>query len=147
MAIETIAASALGGLLRLAPEVMGMLDRKNERAHEQIMAEKSGRTEVEVKRLEALQEALKSQGQLTGIKFVDGWNQLMRPIIATQWVVILYPAYLYALWDRLVDLNVDKLEAFAQVFGQDEKAICATIISFFFVGRVFDIIRKRKHGH
>lgn len=39
--IETLIGGALGGLLRLAPEVLKWLDRKGERAHELAMQDKA----------------------------------------------------------------------------------------------------------
>lgn len=143
MAIETILGGALGGILRLAPEVLNYLDRKNLRKHELAMADKHQATEqvktdgeFAVKAVDALSEGIKVQGQQTGIKFVDGWNSIMRPLIATQWVVLLYPGYLLALWHQLVAQNYNKIDAFVQVFGMDEKAICSGIITFFFLNRV-----------
>lgn len=151
MAIETILGGLLGGLTRLAPEVIAWRDRKDARKHELAMAaarkseaQVSADAQVATEALKTVSEAVKTQGQLTGIKFVDGWNMLMRPLIATQWVVFLYPAYLYALWDQLVDMGVNEIAAFTQVFGTDEKAICSGIISFFFLNRVFDKINGSK---
>ncbi|MGI0011228.1 MAG: hypothetical protein ACREAE_07495 [Nitrosopumilaceae archaeon] len=147
MAIETILGGLLGGVFRLAPEVLAWRDRKDARKHDLAMASArkdeakvSADAQVSTEALKTVSEAIKTQGQLTGIKFVDGWNMLMRPLIATQWVVFLYPGYLFALWHQLVEMGTDEIAAFTQVFGADEKAICAGIISFFFLNRVFNKI-------
>lgn len=144
MALETILGGLVGGALRLAPEVLAWRDRKDARKHELAMAEarkseaKVGAdAQVATEALKTVTEAIKTQGQLTGIKFVDGWNQLMRPLIATQWVVFLYPGFLIAQAYQLVQAGVKYIDAFIQVFGPDEKAIVAGIISFYFLNRVF----------
>lgn len=148
MAIESILA---GGLLRLAPEVINILDRRNQRKHDVEMARinaenRKGEQERETEKvaIETVGEVVKSQMQLTGNKFVDGWNMLMRPIIATQWVVIMYPMFLGMEWYQLTQMDYNTIDAFLTVFGDREKAICESILTFFFVDRVFKYIGNRK---
>jgi len=154
----TLLGGLLGGVFRLAPEVLKWLDGKNVRAHELAMFDKQlaadrvrgdqalaqtqaqGQITLDAAGLEALKEAIRGQSQLTGVKWVDALNQLMRPIITCQWVVLLYPAYLVATWGVLVAEGTTRAAAMTQVFGTDEKAICAGIINFWFLDRV---LRKR----
>lgn len=144
-----------GGLFRLAPEVFKFLDRKDERKHElaltqqQIelakvqgsmkMQEIAG--QADIAHINALMEVAKAQAQPTGIKFVDGWNALMRPLITTQWVLILYPAVLIATYILAIDSGVPALQALLKVFGTEEKAICGGILTFWFLDRM--ILRSK----
>lgn len=144
MALEILA----GGLLRLAPELAAIFDKRNQRKHDQEMAKINAANRKDEqdrenagKAIESVTEVVKSQMQLTGVKFVDGWNMLMRPIIATQWVVIMYPLYLAGVWYQLVQMDVGAIDAFTQVFGPDEKEICKMILGFFFLDRVFKYMK------
>lgn len=139
-----------GGFFRLAPEILKFFDRKDERKHElaltqqQIelakvqgslkMQEIAGQTDIA--HINALMEVAKAQAQPTGIKWVDAWNALMRPIITTQWVVILYPAVMIATYILAVDSGVPALQALVKVFGTEEKAICGGILTFWFLDRM-----------
>lgn len=144
MALDILA----GGLLRLAPELAAIFDRKNQRKHDQEMAKINAANRKDEqdrenagKAIESVTEVVKGQMQLTGVKFVDGWNMLMRPIIATQWVVIMYPLYLVGQWYQLVQMDYSTIDAFTQVFGADEKEICKMILGFFFLDRVFKYMK------
>lgn len=154
--IETMVGGLLGGLFRCVPEFLKWLDRKDERKHELAMQDKqlefqklSGSQKIEEKGLEnqgewnkgyldALKEAITAQGQKTGSKLIDGFNALMRPLIACQWVLLLYPAALIASFILAVDHGTAPLEALKNTFGPDEKAIASGIINFFFLNRVFE---------
>ena len=154
--IETLLGGALGGLFRLAPEVLKWVDRKNERAHELSMQDKqlefqklTGQQRMEEIHaqedsawasgaLDALKAGIEAQGKPSGVKWVDALNSLIRPVIALQWVILLYPSVLIASFVLSVMAGVPALVALVKVFGPDEKAICASILNFFFVGRVFD---------
>ena len=150
----TILSGLFGGLLRLAPELFKFLDAKNERKHELDMQDKAlqfqklageqkmGEIKAEADKewntgaLDALQAAIKDQGTPSGISWIDGFSKLMRPLITFQWVVLLYPAVLIASFTLSVQAGVPPLEALVKVFGESEKATCAFIIDFWFVGRV-----------
>jgi hypothetical protein len=156
---ETIIGGIIGGVARLIPEVLTFFDKKNERAHELSMQDKQ--VEFEKVRgaqkmdeigannqgewnkgyLDALKEAISVQGQKTGYTKIDAFNALMRPLIAFQWVVLLYPAVLVASFVLKVVADGDPLLCLKEVFGPDEKAIAAGIINFFFLNRVFERTR------
>lgn len=151
--IETLLGSALGGLFRLAPEFMKWLDRKNERAHELAMFDKqieadrlkaeAGQKLAELEagkvigaaEIQALIEATKAQSQLTGIKFVDAFNSLMRPTITFWWVIVLQTAVMATTFYLAIDAGKPLLDAIGLVWGPAEKAIVASIVSFWFVDR------------
>lgn len=148
MAIESILA---GGLLRLAPELVSLFDKRNQRKHDVEMARitaeaRKGEQERDTEKvaIETVGEVVKTQLQLTGVKFVDGWNMLMRPLIATLWVLIMYPLFLALQWYQLTQLDYSMIDAYMAVFSDREKAICESILTFFFVDRVFKYIGARK---
>jgi hypothetical protein len=96
----TLLGGGLGAVLRLAPEILKLVDRGNERKHELALLDKN--TAAEAARaakaglqehqlaadtaqitagIAALQEAVKGQAQQTGIAFVDAINATVRPIL------------------------------------------------------------------
>lgn len=141
---------AVGGLLRLAPEILKIKDRQYERQHELAMIDKN----IEADKLKgqlqlaqtkevtsqgetnALVEAVKAQATLTGIKWVDAINSLMRPLITFWWVIVLYTGVLYVQWAVLKNGGVDPFVAITQVWGSFERGIVASIVGFWFVDRV-----------
>lgn len=155
MILETALGSLFGGALRLAPEVLKWLDRKNERAHEIAMQQLSlqaAREQSEAKlreldaqasaafdagAMQALVESIKSQGQPTGIKFVDGISGLVRPVI-TFWFFGLYATARIAAFVVAVNTGTPALTALASVWTPEDHAMLSGILAFWFVGRVWD---------
>lgn len=147
-----------GGLFRLAPEILKWMDRKYERKHELDMLDKQMeadrlRVEMNIKQIEAeaevilgkaeidaIIEATRAQGQRSGVKWVDGLNSLMRPLITFWWVIVLYSGALGIQFYALVwKFHESPAVAILTVFGAQEKAIALSIIGFWFVDRA---IRK-----
>ena len=151
--IETLIGTLFGGLFRLAPEVLKWLDAKNDRAHELAMFDKQleadrlrATSEIDkinaqssaamgVEEIRAIVEATKAQATQTGIKFVDGFNSLIRPALAAQWLIFLWPAVIVAGFVMAVAAGADPLVALKAAFGVDEKAMAASIASFWLVDR------------
>lgn len=156
MEVLSLLGGLFGGLFRLAPEVMRLWDRKNEREHELKMNEQQMelikiqgnlrmsevQVESEIAHMNAIMEVAKAQAKPTGIKWVDAWNALMRPMITTQWLLILYPSVLIASFVLAVQADTPALQALVNVFGPDEKAICSGLFTFWFLDRV---IRRESH--
>lgn len=156
--IETLLGTLFGGAFRLAPEIMKHLDAKNERGHELAMFDKqltadAARSKHSIDQIEAqsvsasnaaemqaIIEATKAQAVRTGIAWVDAASALMRPLITFWWVILLYTAALVAQFIVLVDNGALYVEAILKLWGPDERAIVASIISFWFVDRS---LRKR----
>lgn len=152
-----IFGALFGGVFRLVPEFMKMWDRKNEREHEILLGEQQMEmiklqgsykmqevnASTDIAHMNAIMEVAKAQAQPTGIKFVDGWNALMRPIITTQWLLLLYPSFLIASFMLAVQAGTPALAALIQVFGPDEKAICSGLFTFWFLDRVI----RRESGN
>lgn len=151
--LETLLGTLFGGAFRLAPEVLKWLDRKGERAHELAMFDKQLeadrlRSQAQIDQInaqadasigaaevQAIIEATKAQAVRTGVRWVDAISALMRPAITFWWVIILYTAALWARFDVLVAGGQSNVQAIIALWGPDEKAIVASIISFWFVDR------------
>lgn len=151
--LETLLGTLLGGVFRMAPEVLKWLDRKDERAHElsmfdkqleadklkgdQVLAQINAQADASIgsAEIQAIIEATKAQSMQTGVKWVDAINSLMRPTITFWWVIVLYTSALVAQYVAVIDSGATYLQAVLSLWGADEKAIVASIISFWFVDR------------
>ncbi|MCE5336829.1 MAG: hypothetical protein LLG06_19805 [Desulfobacteraceae bacterium] len=152
--VETVIGGLLGGLFRLAPEIFKFLDAKNERAHELSMQDKAiqfqklkgdqavdeitakGKAEFDLGAITALTEAIKGQETPSGVKWIDGFNKLIRPLMALQWVILLYPAVIVAGFILSVQNGTPALDAMLKAFGPEEKAFTSGIANFWILNRV-----------
>jgi hypothetical protein len=152
----TIISGIFGGLLRFAPEILKFFNAKSDRKHELDMQDKAfnfeklrseaqlavvqeqGRAEWATGSLEALTTSIEAQGKPSGVKWVDGINSLIRPLITLQWVVLIYPAVVIASFIIAIQSGVPALDAMGKAFGPEEKALVAFIIDFWFIGRVLE---------
>lgn len=158
----TILSALLGGLLRMAPEIMKFLDKRNERAHElamfdkqleadklkasaaQALEETRGANALQLGDLQALIEATKAQAQKTSIAWVDAVNSTVRPFLTYWWAVILYTVAMACEFYGLVWISHQPAwSSMLQIFGEPEKAIAASMISFWFVDRTIMHMRGR----
>lgn len=154
MDLATTALSGLGGgLLRLAPEVIKLLDRKNERKHELAL----GAQQLDVMKLQsstrleeahlqtnaaqvtasidALRESLKGQLAATGIKFVDALNTLVRPVW-TYYVLLTWGAVkTIDVW-LAISRNMPWETMRPVVWSASDEAMLAMLGSFWFLDRV-----------
>lgn len=147
--IETVLGSLLGGVFRMAPEILKWVDRKDERKHELALfdrnleadklkaqtAQLQADAQVNLAEIEALVAGTRAQGERSGVAWADAINTIMRPLITFWWVIVLYTAALTAQYSVLVAAGVDHLQAILQLWGTEEKAIVASIIAFWFVDR------------
>lgn len=151
--IETLLGTLFGGAFRLAPEVLKWFDRKDERKHEiamldrqieadrlkseQALAQITAQAEASIGEAEvqAIIEATRAQAAQTGIRWVDALNSLVRPLLALQWLILLWPAVVVAGFALAVRTGADPLVALSAAFGVDEKALAASIASFWLVDR------------
>lgn len=158
--LTSLAGGGLGALMRLLPEVIKFFSDKGDRDHEYRMT--SLQLEIDKARAEqqidlvhaqgdananaamvgALTEALKGQAQLTGIFLVDLMNQLVRPL-TTYWWLTLYSIYkaavFYGAWTTFVNAQTFAVA----VWTPDDMGILSMLLSFWFVGRVFDSSHKK----
>ncbi len=160
--VSTLVGGALGGLLRLAPEVLTILDKGNERKHELAMLDKniaaeearakSGLIEKQVAAdsaqvtagLAALQDAIKGQAAQTGIKWVDAVNATVRPFltygIAGPYSIGKLFVFGALMWGAVrAGLTPAEVQSALQAtYSAADMAILAGVINFWFLGRVFD---------
>lgn len=156
--ILSLVGGGLGGALRVVPEVMKLIGAKDERKHElemtklQIEVDKSrSQGQIDVANAQGenadisgqqaiLLEAIKSQGQLTGVKWIDAINSTVRPFLTYWWMLIFstYKAvFIYNAW-----LESGPTQAFAsKIWTENDWGVLSMVISFWFVDRVF-----RKHA-
>lgn len=154
--LETLVGTLFGGLFRLVPEVLKLLDTKNERAHELSMFDKqikldtlraqanieNNNTSIEIADIQAIIEATKAQSTTTGIKWIDGLNSSIRPILALQWLILLWPAVIISGIISAIGSGIDPLVAVNTMFGDEEKAMASSIASFWLVDRSLRKIGK-----
>jgi hypothetical protein len=153
MVIETLLSGVFGGLLRLAPEAMKLFDRKSERQHELKMLElehnfaktqselaiRQGDQQVNIKEFEAIGAAIEEQSRTAQAAgwFIAGVNALVRPI-TTYLFLSCYFLVKLALYTMAIDAGAAWNEVVVQLWNKDDIAILFMIISFWFVGRVYE---------
>lgn len=151
--IETLLGGVFGGLLRLAPEVFKLFDRVGERSHELKMMQAEMefakiRGEITMRQTEAamtmaemdtMAEAFKEQSRtaVAAGKVVAAVSALVRPVITYAFVgtyfLVKLAGYLLAL-----EQEGEWKEVIVKIWNQDDVTIMFMIISFWFVGRVYD---------
>ena len=140
--------------MRALPEFVALWNKKTDNAHELAMLDRQfqleqtraaarmdelvaqGDIDQTLALLDAQKSALAGQMQKVGIKWVDALNFLVRPL-TTYYFLGMYG--LVKLSMIIVALRaVDPWLAIIQCWSADDAAILAGILSFWFVGRVFD---------
>ena len=153
--IETLLGGLLGGVFRLAPEVLKWMDRNGERGHELAMQDKA--LEFEKLRgasrmaeigasadaawntgaIDALKDAIRTQGEKTGVRWADALSASVRPII-TYWFMSLYCAAKTAAFAAALYGGAGWGSAALQAWNEADQALWAGVLNFWFLGRVFD---------
>jgi len=151
--IETLLGGLLGGVFRIAPEVLKWMDRKGEREHELKMvnaemefakvrgeiAMREAEARMTVSELDAMSQALKEQGQTARAagKFVAAVSALVRPLV-TYWFVVLYSTVkIVSIW-LAIDAGGDWREIIVKSWSQDDMAMLMLLLTFWFTGRVWE---------
>lgn len=151
--IETLLGGVFGGVLRLAPEVFKIFDKKNERSHELRMLEaemefakvrgeiamRQADVQLQSAELDAMSEAFKEQSrtaQAAG-KFVAAISALVRPTITYAFVGA-YFAVKVASYLIAIEQGGNWRDVLVSLWNQDDVTIMFMIISFWFVGRSLD---------
>jgi len=157
--IETLLGGLLGGAFRLAPEILKWLDRNGERSHELSMQDKA--LEFEKLRgaqrmgeigasadaawntgaIEALRDAVRTQGEKTGVAWADALSTSVRPVI-TYWFMALYCAAKTAAFGAAVTAGTGWGTAILHAWTEADQALWAGVLNFWFLGRVFDRVRS-----
>jgi hypothetical protein len=150
---ESLIGGLFGGILRLAPEVFKLFDKKNERAHELRMMEAEMefakiRGEIAMRQVEAqmtmaemdtMAQAFKEQSETAKNAgwFVSAISALVRPMV-TYAFLALYASVKIASFLIAIDQNGNWKEVLVTMWGADDLAVFNMIISFWFVGRVYE---------
>lgn len=153
--LETILGGALGGLARLAPEVLKFLDRKNERKHELALGEQQfkmasaqnqaalAKADIElmqsqfVAALDAMKEGIVAQGRSTGIRWVDAISATVRPAI-TYWIFALYSIAKSYQIKLVMASGAGLSEAVSASWSASDDAMLSAVLTFWFIGRVWE---------
>lgn len=149
-----IFGSLLGGLFRLAPEVLKFFDRKNERQHElemfknqcqleaqrgsQKLQEIGARHEmaVDVGILDAFKSAVEQQTEMT--KAAGGWvaslSASVRPIV-TYWILGLWSfVHVWFAWNAWLS-GASPKEVFITMMTADFAALVGGTLNYWFLDR------------
>lgn len=151
--IETLLGGVLGGVFRIAPEVLKWLDRKGEREHELKMVQaemefakvrgeiamREAEARMTVAELDAMQTALKEQGDTSrkAGKIVAAISALVRPVI-TYWFVVLYSLVKILGIVMAIEANGEWKEVIVKSWTQDDMAMLMLLLTFWFTGRVWE---------
>ena len=157
MLLETLGGSLLGGLFRMAPEVLKTFDRKNERKHELAMTQQEmefakvkgeiAMRQVEaamsMAELDAMSAAITEQGQTARSAgwFVAAISALVRPLV-TYWFVGLYSMVKIAAMTKAFRDDGNWQDVLISHWTQDDMAMLMMVLTFWFVGRS---IEKRRY--
>ena len=155
--LETLLGGVFGGVLRLAPEIFKIFDKKNERAHELAMlnaemeftklrgeiAMRQTEAAMTVAELDTMAEAFKEQSKTAANagKIVSAISALVRPFV-TYLFVFLFAAVKVASYMIALQQGGDWKNVLVTLWGVDDMAVLNMILSFWFVGRVYERTRK-----
>ncbi|WP_293932120.1 hypothetical protein [Iodobacter sp.] len=153
--LETLLGGLLGGAFRLAPEALKWLDRKGERSHELAMQDKalefeklrgaskmdeigaSGDAAWNSGALEALQTAIRAQGEKSGVPWADALSSSVRPVI-TYWFMALYCAAKIATFTLAINAGTGWSVAILHVWAEADQALWAGVLNFWFLSRTLE---------
>jgi hypothetical protein len=142
-----------GGIFRLLPEVLKVWNAKADHAHElamtqlQLQIDQARATQqidlvhaqaaiaADTAQMAALSEALRAQGQPSGIAWVDALSSSVRPVLTYWWCLFLYTsAKVSGLWIALAAGN-----SFEQIVPllvtEFDRMVIGSIFAFWFVDR------------
>lgn len=149
-----IFGSLLGGIFRLAPEVLKWLDKKNERQHELAMFEKQCELEKErgaqkLAEIGAQREAAVDSGvmdafkaaidqQTEMVKAAGGWvaslSASVRPVV-TYWILGLWSfIHCWLAWNAW-SVGMPPIEAFKVMMTADFSALVSGTLNYWFLDR------------
>jgi hypothetical protein len=146
---SSILGGALGGIFRLAPEVLKYFDRKGERSHELAMQDKQlefaklqGNLKIQEAQIQAdaidisaLKDVLVAQAQLTGNKFIDFINSFVRPYLAYS-LSFLYFGVKITYGIALFQSGTSSYDIARALYTPDDQALFWGIVNFYFLDRV-----------
>jgi hypothetical protein len=151
--LETLFGGLLGGVFRLAPEFLKWLDRAGERKHElallnaemeftrvkgQIMQQQTEAV-MTVAEMDAIASAVEEQGKTARAagKVIAAISALVRPSVTFAFVLA-YFAVKVASYFLALEQNGEWKEVLVSVWNKDDMAMLMMILTFWFVGRVWE---------
>lgn len=151
--IETLLGGVFGGVLRLAPELFKLFDKKNERAHELRMlsaemefakikgeiAMRQADVHLQTAELDAMVAAIQEQSSTAKAagSLIAAISALVRPTV-TYMFLGLYSAVKVAAYLIAIEQGGNWKEVLTTMWSSDDLAVFNMIISFWFVGRVYE---------
>ncbi len=153
LGLDALVGGVLGGIARLAPEVLKFLDRKSERKHELALGSQQfelvklqGQTRLDESRvtadaaqmvagIQAVQEAYASQK--TGFKFADTLGASVRPVV-TYIIVLVWLAVKLAAYTQLLSMGIGWDVALTTLWSGDDVMMLSGVTNFWFLSRVFE---------
>jgi hypothetical protein len=149
-----IFGSLLGGIFRLAPEVLKFFDKKNERSHELLMFQRQCDLEqirgqqklaeigaardaaIDVGVMDAFNAAINQQAEMA--KAAGGWaaslSASVRPVV-TYWVILLWSfVHLWFAWNAWLQGAAPR-EVFETMMTADFMALVSGTINYWFLDR------------
>ena len=149
-----IFGSLLGGIFRLAPEVLKFFDKKNERQHEMAMFSRQCELEqirgqqklaeigaerdkaIDTGVMEAFNAAINQQAEMA--KAAGGWaaslSASVRPVV-TYWVILLWSfVHLWFAWNAWLSGAAPR-EVFETMMTADFMALVSGTINYWFLDR------------
>lgn len=152
--ILSLLGGGLGAVMRLLPEVIKLFTLKKDHDQEYRMTElqlkiDKARAQQDIDKVHANQtleavrgemaayiEAIKGQGKMTGLKWIDGLNQSVRPVL-TYWWMILFTVYkINVIWNSTGFEDLMK-----NLWNAEDAGILSMILGFWFVDRALKYMR------
>lgn len=142
----------VGSVTRLGPELLKLVTAKRDAEHEFRMTElqlridraraaqaldlmqAQGAIVQEAQELQAIVQAARDQGKLTGIAWIDGLSSSVRPVLTYWWCMVLYTAAKIVLVIGAWPVEMPALAAL--LLSDFDRSIVASIIGFWFTDRV-----------
>lgn len=156
--LSAILGGLMGGIFRILPEVIKLFDKVSERKHElellkaemefakirgEIMM-KQAEAVMTVAELDAMSAAIQEQGQTARAagKLVAALSALVRPLV-TYWFVFFYSVVKIIGISLALDQDANWKEVIVSAWTIDDMAILMMILTFWFVGRIWDKYSKQ----
>lgn len=142
----TLFASIVGFMGSVVPEIFKLLRDKSDKAHELKILDKqienSKNSLLDIREIEAgsLERRIIYKTYKTKIKWVDALNGTVRPMLA-------YGFFVFYVFMKLRCCNiasyVSLLAQIENIWGENDYAIFAGVISFYFGQRTFSKLRQQ----
>jgi hypothetical protein len=142
-----------GGLLRLAPEVLKLVNAGKDQAHElqmtrlQLDIDKAradqqidlvhaqGKVAENAAEMAAMLEALRGQGNPTGVPWIDAISASVRPVLTYWWCLCLYSGYKAITVGVAIAAGMKMGDLALLLITEFDRNVIASMISFWFVDR------------